>query len=167
MDCQVGCDLGVNMSYTNNGKLKVTPGRVDKDVVRRVFERCNRNYVEFQDVVEAIIDRINDTEAKKEEAYKQLEEWNKDEEIQELKNKIESLQDKLNNIKKYSFEITPEEHEAIEKWKKKYVEEKHNGDSYAGAIGGRYKYIFVPTPIGTVGSIKCSCGETFCFSELW
>ena len=101
------------------------------------------------------------------EAHKQLEEWNKDEEIQKLKSEIESLQNELWNARRYSFEITPEEHEAIEEWKKNHVKEKHNGDAYAGAIGGRYKYIFVPTSIGTVGSIKCSCGETFCFSELW
>ena len=151
----------------DNKKLKIASGRVDKDAVRKVFARCHNNYVEFQDVVEAIIDRLNKADEEQDYAYKQLEEWNKDEEIQKLKNKIESLQDELRNIRRYSFEITHEEYKAIEEWKKKHVEEKHNGDSYAGAIGGRYKYIFVPTSIGTVGSIKCSCGETFCFSQLW
>ena len=153
------------MSYDNNDELKIYSGKINKDAARRLFKRYD--YINFEEAIMAIIDRINDAEIKKDEAYKQLEEWNKDEEIQELKNKIESLQNKLNNIRRYSFEITREEHEAIEEWKKKHVEEKHNGDTYAGAIGGRYKYIFVPTSIGTVGSIKCSCGETFCFSELW
>ena len=153
------------MSYDNNDELKIFSGKINKDAARRLFKRYD--YINFEEAIMAIIDRINDAEIKKDEAYKQLEEWNKDEEIQELKNKIESLQNNLNNIRRYSFEITREEHEAIEEWKKKHVEEKHNGDTYAGAIGGRYKYIFVPTSIGTVGSIKCSCGETFCFSELW
>ena len=153
------------MSYDNNDELKISSGKINNDAARRLFKRYD--YINFEEAIMAIIDRINDAETKKDEAYKQLDEWNKDEEIQELKNKIESLQDKLNNIRRYSFEITPEEHEAIEEWKKKHVKEKHNGDTYAGAIGGRYKYIFVPTSIGTVGSIKCSCGETFCFSELW
>lgn len=153
------------MTYDNNDELKIFSGKINKDAARRLFKRYD--YINFEEAIMAIIDRINDAEIKKDEAYKQLEEWNKDEEIQELKNKIESLQNNLNNIRRYSFEITREEHEAIEEWKKKHVEEKHNGDTYAGAIGGRYKYIFVPTSIGTVGSIKCSCGETFCFSELW
>ena len=51
-------------------------------------------------------------------------------------------------------------------YSEKHVKEKHNGDAYAGAIGGKYKYIFVPTSIGTVGSIKCSCGGDILFSEL-
>lgn len=153
------------MSYDNNDELKISSGKINKDAARRLFKRYD--YINFEEAIMAIIDRINDAEIKKDEAYNQLEEWNKDEEIQKLKSEIESLQNKLWNTRRYSFEITPEEHEAIEEWKKKHVKEKHNGDAYAGAIGGRYKYIFVPTSIGTVGSIKCSCGETFCFSELW
>lgn len=153
------------MTYDNNDELKIYSNKITKERIKKLFK--NYRYVEFEEVIMAIIDRINDAEIKKDEAYKQLEEWNKDEEIQKLKSEIESLQNKLWNTRRYSFEITPEEHEAIEEWKKKHVKEKHNGDAYAGAIGGRYKYIFVPTSIGTVGSIKCSCGETFCFSELW
>lgn len=153
------------MTYDNRDELKIYSGEINKEKIKKLFR--NYRYIEFEDVIMAIIDRINDAESKKDEAYKQLEEWNKDEEIQKLKSKIESLQNELWNARRYSFEITPEEHEAIEEWKKKHVKEKHNGDAYAGAIGGRYKYIFVPTSIGTVGSIKCSCGETFCFSELW
>lgn len=153
------------MTYDNSDELKIYSGEINKERIKKLFR--NQRFINFEDVIMAIIDRINDAESKKDEAYKQLEEWNKDEEIQKLKSKIESLQNELWNTKKYSFKITPEEYEAIEEWKKKHVEEKHNGDTYAGAIGGRYKYIFVPTSIGTVGSIKCSCGETFCFSELW
>ena len=153
------------MSYDNSDELKIYSGEINKERIKKLFR--NQRFINFEEAIMEIIDRINDAETKKDEAYKQLEEWNKDEEIQKLKSEIESLQNKLWNARRYSFEITPEEHEAIEEWKKKHVEEKHNGDAYAGAIGGRYKYIFVPTPIGTVGSIKCSCGETFCFSELW
>lgn len=153
------------MTYDNSDELKIYSGEINKERIKKLFR--NQRFINFEEAIMAIIDRINDAETKKDEAYKQLEEWNKDEEIQKLKSEIESLQNKLWNARRYSFEITPEEHEAIEEWKKKHVKEKHNGDAYAGAIGGRYKYIFVPTSIGTVGSIKCSCGETFCFSELW
>lgn len=153
------------MSYDNNDELKIYSGEINKERIKKLFR--NQRFINFEEAIMAIIDRINDAETKKNEEYKQLEEWNKDEEIQKLKSEIESLQNKLWNVRRYSFEITPEEHEVIEEWKKKHVKEKHNGDAYAGAIGSRYKYIFVPTSIGTVGSIKCSCGETFCFSELW
>lgn len=153
------------MSYDNSDELKIYSGKINKERIKKLFR--NQRFINFEEAIMAIIDRINDAETKKNEAYKQLEEWNKDEEIQKLKSEIELLQNKLWNVRRYSFEITPEEHEVIEEWKKKHVKEKHNGDAYAGAIGGRYKYIFVPTSIGTVGSIKCSCGETFCFSELW
>ena len=29
-----------------------------------------------------------------------------------------------------------------------------------------YKYTFIPTGIGTIGEIQCSCGETFTFQDL-
>lgn len=99
------------MTYDNSDELKIYSGEINKDAARRLFKRYD--YINFEEAIMAIIDRINDAEIKKDEAYKQLEEWNKDEEIQELNNKIESLQDKLNNIRRYSFEITPEEYEAI------------------------------------------------------
>ena len=153
------------MTYDNSDELKIYSGEINKERIKKLFS--NQRFINFEEAIMAIIDRINDAKTKKNKAYKQLEEWNKDEEIQKLKSEIESLQNKLWNVRRYSFEITPEEHEVIEEWKKKHVKEKHNGDAYAGAIGGRYKYIFVPTSIGKVGSIKCSCGETFCFSELW
>ena len=36
-----------------------------------------------------------------------------------------------------------------------------------GAIGGSYTWKFVPTSIGTFGSVQCSCGEEFSFQEEW
>lgn len=35
-----------------------------------------------------------------------------------------------------------------------------------GCIGGNYSYIFIPTSIGIIGEIQCSCGEKFTFCEL-
>lgn len=64
------------------------------------------------------------------------------------------------------FEITEKELKEINKWINKHVEEKHNGNHYAGAIGGRFSYKFTPTSIGDIGEIICSCGESFLFREL-
>lgn len=67
---------------------------------------------------------------------------------------------------KISFNISSEEYEEIQKWINKHTEEKHDGNRYAGAIGGRYSYVFIPTSIGEIGEIRCSCGDSFCFKEL-
>ena len=103
-------------------------------------------------------------EDSKNNALHQLEEYNKDEKNQELQKTIQSLQN--DKYKIISFDLSEEETHNVNVWKRKHIEEKHNNSSYAGAIGGRFTYEFVPTSIGTVGTIKCSCGEKFCFCEL-
>lgn len=84
------------------------------------------------------------------------------EEIKELKKRLK--EESYKNLN--GFPITEEEAKAIEEWQKKHEKEVHNGSSYAGAIGGRYSYHFVPTSIGTSGTIRCSCGAEFEFQEI-
>lgn len=54
----------------------------------------------------------------------------------------------------------------------KHDREAHNckslGDKVkrGGCIGGTYTYEFVPTGIGTVGTVKCSCGAAFKFQDI-
>lgn len=57
------------------------------------------------------------------------------------------------------FPISEKEQEKIREWKK-------NHQHYGGAIGGTFTYEFTPTSIGTVGVIKCTCGEHFTFCDL-
>lgn len=97
-------------------------------------------------------------------AWKELKEYNKDEEIQKLQEKIKELNHELSGGS--GFFISKDEREEINKWIAEHVKEKHNGSHYAGAIGGRYSYRFVPTSIGDIGEIICSCGEKYCFREL-
>lgn len=65
------------------------------------------------------------------------------------------------------------------KKKKKIEEWKNNHDRYVhmirsiddrlaigGSIGGRYTYEFIPTSIGTIGVVKCHCGEQFVFRDI-
>lgn len=87
---------------------------------------------------------------------------NKDEYIQSLLNRIKELESRVS----FDFSISRKEKQAIEEWKRKHINEKHNGDSYCGAIGGRFTYEFVPTSIGDIGSIRCSCGDEFTFKEI-
>ena len=88
--------------------------------------------------------------------------YDENEEIKELKRRLR--EESYKNLN--GFPITEEEVKAIEEWKVKHEKEAHNGSSYAGAIGGRYSYHFVPTSIGTSGTIKCICGAEFEFQEI-
>ena len=69
------------------------------------------------------------------------------------------------------FPVTEEEDKAIRKWQETHLREKHpealEDPSYFGAIGGNWTYKFIPTSIGTIGEVKCSCGEKYCFSDLF
>ena len=86
-----------------------------------------------------------------------------DKEIARLNEVIDEQREYL----RFGFGVTRQENEVITAWIKKHNLENH-GSEYVnrGAIGGGVTYIFAPTSIGTVGKIRCSCGEEFCFRNL-
>lgn len=86
----------------------------------------------------------------------------KDVVMQDMQKEIDELKQLLQN----SFVITNSEKQVIDRWIERHTQEKHNNNTYAGAIGGRYTYEFTPTSIGNMGVIKCSCGEEYTFSVL-
>lgn len=138
---------------------------MSKDVERDVVEILRGlRKPDIEKSFKEIKDYVDMCEKDRKEALDKVAEWNKDEEIQKLKNEISEM--KKSKLKGLSFVVTEEELEEIEKWMDKHIKEKHGGDHYAGAIGGRYSYRFVPTSIGEIGEVVCSCGETFCFREL-
>ena len=145
--------------------MSLTPERraqVVRDAQRRVY-RNSQNADEAVEAVKYWIDHYKQSwEEALERARKLREEYDKDEEVAQLKKYIETLE-KENRT---GFPITEEENEKIREWQEQHIKEKHNGNSYAGAIGGNYTYEFVPTSIGVVGTVKCSCGEEFCFQEI-
>ena len=79
-----------------------------------------------------------------------------------LKNRLDQMSDNYWR----GFPISKEDDDRIKKWKEKHIKTKHNNNSYAGAIGGRFSYTFIPTSVGTIGTIKCSCGEEFTFQDI-
>lgn len=97
-------------------------------------------------------------------AWKELKEYNKDVEIQKLQDEIDELKNRKN--KEMAFVITPEEQEMINDWIEEHTNEVHKGYLYTGPIGGSFTYKFIPTSIGDIGEVVCSCGEKFCFREL-
>ena len=92
----------------------------------------------------------------------------KDEELSKMKTQLEKMQ------KDYyrGFPISQEEQKNIREWMDKHDEEVHHCHTITdkikrgGCIGGTYKYEFIPTSIGTVGTVKCSCGAAFTFQDM-
>ena len=112
-----------------------------------------------QSICEDFIKRITEESNKNE----QLQEENK-----ELHGQIFEMEKYLNR----GFLITEKEYEAIQAWIRKHNEEVHGADYAAhkyrnsGAIGGAFTYEFIPTSIGVIGTVRCSCGESFIFQNL-
>ena len=81
------------------------------------------------------------------------EKW-RDEELQKMKAERDAA---IADMRR-GFEITLEDRDAINRWKRKHEDEHHGGSGKmrGGAIGGSYRYEFVPTSIGTIGTIICS-----------
>lgn len=77
--------------------------------------------------------------------------------------KLKEAYDELIEDYHRGFGITEDESLDIKKWIRTH-DKSHRG-SY-GVSGGKYIYEFVPTSIGTIGHVRCSCGESFCFRDL-
>lgn len=86
----------------------------------------------------------------KSEAYK-------DEELAKMKEEYERMKADYQR----GFTISEEEHNKIAEWAKTLPK------ASSGAIGGRFKYVFYPTSIGTAGEIVDNVtGKKFTFCEL-
>lgn len=86
----------------------------------------------------------------------------KDEELKKMKAEVDMLAKQLER----GFFISEEQDKKIKDWIEKHTKDKHAGSSYAGAIGGRYEYTFIPTGLGVIGTIKCTCGDEFEFQTI-
>ena len=137
---------------------------LNKKEIARLFKSVKEYKTdELVDILTDLADYIIESEERRDKAIKQLEEFNKDEEIVRLHKQIEQSRERAKNT--ITFSVTPEQVEAIRAWKKEHEAESHGGSEYAGAIGGRYSYKFTPTSIGTFGTVICSCGEKFDFAD--
>lgn len=99
----------------------------------------------------------------------------------ELKNhaykdkELAEMRDKLNKMKSEcyrGFPLSEDEEHKINEWIEKHEREVHGIKTYEdklashGCCGGGYTYEFVPTSIGTVGTVRCNCGAEFTFQEI-
>lgn len=123
----------------------------------------------MDELCEALKTKFEDQESRIEYLQEELtklsdEKW-KDKELQKMQEELTETSKDASR----GFPITEEEQKAIDEWIEKHEKEKHSYTTpfkRGGCIGGSYTYIFTPTSIGTFGTIKCSCGEEFCFSEI-
>lgn len=89
---------------------------------------------------------------------------------------LSRMSEQLNYMRKANmngFPITEEENEKIKQWQDQHLIKVHGLDTLEkrveteGAIGGRWTYKFIPTSIGTIGTVRCgACGEEFTFQEM-
>ena len=155
----------------------------DKKLSSEAIEIANRDVSEMiRELIRPNLDKcfediksyVESCERDRKIALDKVVEWNKDEEIQKLKEEIYEL--RYSNNKGVSFVVTEEELEQINAWQEEHIKKYHGGNSYCGAIGGRFHYKFIPTSIGDIGYVYCGSCENnekisedekcFCFREL-
>ena len=83
-------------------------------------------------------------------------------EKQELK-RLKERYDEMQADYFRGFPISEEEDKKVKKWMNEHEKKCVGGH---GCVGGKYIYKFVPTSIGTIGKVVCSCGEEFTFQDL-
>lgn len=140
----------------NRPVLKITK-HISKDNFDKSIETIIQGYEQLEERLQSLKTKCDDLQARLNYQYAN------DKEIARLKEIINEQDTELRN----GFGITKEENNAITEWERKHNLEKHGSETvYYGAIGGGMTYIFVPTSIGTVCTVKCLCGEEFCFRDL-
>ena len=98
------------------------------------------------------------------EFYKKMSDhYNKDKEISKLLKENKELKKKLG--KQNDFALSDEEEKDITEWIESHLNEFHNSRDNISISSG-FSYEFTPTSIGTVGIVKCSCGDEYCFRDI-
>lgn len=71
---------------------------------------------------------------------------------------------KKNEVEKIIFSISnSEDLTKLESFKKAHI--KSCKDKYPDAMGALFKYTFIPTGLGDLCIVKCSCGEQITLSK--
>jgi predicted CopG family antitoxin len=116
------------------------------------------NLYTTKELLDMLSDSIDNLRISKEMYYKMFKEAQED--IYKDKVIAELNQEKKNAINhlRRGFGISEQEEKYITEWKDKH---KENCNSVS------YKYIFTPTPIGTVGEVCCiKCNKKFTFRDI-
>ena len=139
--------MDVNCSYSISSYDKKT-GKTTFKTIHPLNESLDSIKTRFEELVranESLFERLQELKQEK---------W-ADERLIEMQDRLETMSKEYDR----GFPISVEAEARIDEWKKNHL---HNG----GAIGGTFTYEFTPTSIGTVGTIRCVCGDTFTFEDL-
>lgn len=122
----------------------------------------------FEDTKQYIDWLLTEYEAMRKEVMAFREGTRHDEIIKKKDGQIEALRDELNKYRHKEFLVSEfgfseEEMAEAGKWTKQHYEEtKHRG----GAAGGNFSYIIIPTGLGIIKEVKCSCGASHTIQDL-
>lgn len=139
--------MNMNNSYSISSYDEKT-GKIIFKTIHPLDESLDSIKTRFEELVQA-----NQSLSGRLQELKQ-EKW-ADERLIEMKDKLKTMSEEYYR----GFPISAEVESRINEWKKNH---RHNG----GAIGGTFTYEFIPTSIGTIGTIKCACGDSFTFEDL-
>lgn len=139
--------MDINCSYSISSYDKETGETIFK-TIHPLDESLDSIKTRFEELVRAnqsLFERLQELKQEK---------W-ADERLIEMQDRLEIMSEEYYR----GFPISAKAEAQIDEWKK-------NHQHYGGAIGGTFTYEFTPTSIGTIGTIKCTCGEQFTFCDL-
>lgn len=139
--------MNMNCSYSISSYDGKT-GKIIFKTIHPLDESLDSIKTRFEELVQANQSLFGQLQELKQEKWA-------DERLIEMKDKLKTMSEEYYR----GFPISAETESRINEWKKNH---RHNG----GAIGGTFTYEFIPTSIGTIGTIKCACGDSFTFEDL-
>lgn len=139
--------MNMNCSYSIPSYDEKT-GKIIFKTIHPLDESLDSIKTRFEELIQANQSLFGQLQELKQEKWA-------DERLIEMKDKLKTISEEYYR----GFPISAETASRINEWKK-----NHRHDS--GAIGGTFTYEFIPTSIGTIGTIKCICGDSFTFEDL-
>lgn len=128
------------------------------------------------DHIDTFAEDIKDELKRKDMTLKYLELQNRELYDEHYKdNELKQMLDEVNKMKDdyyRGFPISEEEDKNIKEWIDNHERDVHgcytleDKINRGGCCGGTYTYEFVPTSIGTIGTVKCSCGAKYTFQDM-
>ena len=128
------------------------------------------------DHIDTFAEDIKDELKRKDMTLKYLELQNRELYDEHYKDhELKQMLDELNKMKDdyyRGFPISEEENKNIKEWIDNHERDVHgcytleDKINRGGCCGGTYTYEFVPTSIGTVGTVRCNCGAKYTFQNM-
>lgn len=127
-------------------------------------QECKEALKKLDHNINLLLQSIHSLKEKNKELKEELnDKYANDKKIVELTVTVDNLERNL----KDSFRVYDSEWEKIREWQTSHNQEKHNSKkSSFGVSGGQWTYLFTPTGIGTIVTVKCTCGDELCVREL-